>query len=64
MAEQLKNIYTREKLLSVASIIHHYDSHFDVELFLNNIFDNSWEQRELKERIAPYSVYSSQNYSW
>lgn len=51
MAEQLKNIYTREKLLSVASIIHHYDSHFDVELFLNNIFDNSWEQRELKERM-------------
>ncbi len=51
MADQLKNIYTKEKLLAVAAAISKQDTHFNVKIFLHSVFDASWEQRELKDRM-------------
>ncbi len=51
MAELLKNIYNQqffdEFTLAIKQVLHD----FDKNSFLNNIYDDEWEQRELKQRM-------------
>ncbi|MCF6347367.1 MAG: DNA alkylation repair protein [Flavobacteriaceae bacterium] len=51
MAELLKNIYSQQFFdkftIAIKQILHD----FDKTSFLNQIYDNEWEQRELKQRM-------------
>ncbi len=61
MGDQLKNIYTKEKLLVVASAIGKHDAQFNVNKFLSSVFDTSWEQRALKDRMHHIAATLQQN---
>lgn len=51
MAEQLKYIYTREKITTLSAAIAAHDKKFKTSDFINHVFDYTWEQRELKDRM-------------
>lgn len=51
MSEQLKNNYTLEYIKNLASKIKEHYKNFDEEGFINAIFDNSWQNLELKARM-------------
>ena len=52
MPEPLKNLYTPEMVASVASRVQSVWSDFDRDGFCHAVFDDSWQERELKERMA------------
>ncbi len=52
MAEPLKNLYTPELVTSVAQQIHGVWPNFDSDSFIKAVFDEDWQQRELKQRMA------------
>lgn len=51
MAEQLKHIYSVEKVTAIADALKSSHKHFDKTLFLKTVFDEKWENRALKERM-------------
>lgn len=51
MAEQLKNIYTKEYIRNLALKIKNDYKEFEDEAFIESIFDNTWETLELKQRM-------------
>ena len=51
MAEQLKNLYSKEFILQLANKLFLSYSDFEKENFINSIFDNSWQDLELKQRM-------------
>lgn len=51
VAEQLKNIYTKNYIKNLAFKIKDEYKIFDEEDFVNAIFDNTWEELELKNRM-------------
>ena len=56
MAEQLKNVYTKDYIKNLAlKIKENYDK-FDVNSFINSIFDDSWESLELKARMRHIAI--------
>ena len=52
MAELLKNVYSPAFIDSVASQFQFAYPHFDKIAFVNTIFDEQWESRELKSRLT------------
>ncbi|WP_413699311.1 DNA alkylation repair protein [Psychromonas sp. KJ10-10] len=52
MAELLKDVYSKDFIDSVAS--HFQDAYpsFDKQLFIDTLFDEHWERRELKSRLT------------
>lgn len=51
MAEQLKNLYSKEFILKLANKLFLTYSNFEKEIFINSIFDTSWQDLELKMRM-------------
>lgn len=51
MADALKNVYSRDLLTAFSAKIHTVYPVFDQEAFLASIFDQAWEQKELKQRM-------------
>ena len=51
MAEPLKNLYSLEFYSSFCNEVETFIPSFDQDLFINQIFDDEWENRELKERL-------------
>ncbi|WP_127579834.1 DNA alkylation repair protein [Paenibacillus koleovorans] len=54
--DALKNIYTRELLDSFAVKVRREYASFDERQFLETVFDDAWESRELKERMRHISA--------
>lgn len=51
MAEQLKNLYSKEFIEKLANKFFLTYSNFEKENFINSIFDSSWKNIELKQRM-------------
>ena len=51
MAEQLKNLYSKEFIEKLANKLFLSYADFEKENFINSIFDSSWENLELKQRM-------------
>ena len=51
MAEQLKNVYTKNYIKNLAFKIKENYKEFDTNSFINSIFDNTWDCLELKARM-------------
>jgi len=56
MAKLLKNLYNKEYLYILTNEIHKVYKEFDKLTFLKIIFDENWEQKELKQRIRHIST--------
>ena len=51
MAEQLKNLYSKEFIEKLANRLFLTYENFKKENFINSIFDSSWQDLELKQRM-------------
>lgn len=51
MAEQLKNVYSKNYIQNLALKIKEIYKEFDERKFINKVFDSSWENLELKARM-------------
>jgi 3-methyladenine DNA glycosylase AlkC len=51
MADALKEIYTRDVVASLGAAVARVDAAFDPRVFLSSVFDRTWPQRELKDRM-------------
>jgi len=51
MAELLKNLYTKEYINSLSLLLSKNYSSFNSNNFINNVFDSSWQNLELKQRM-------------
>lgn len=51
MAEQLKNVYTKEYIKNLAKKVKEFYPPLNEEKFCNEIFDSSWKNLELKQRM-------------
>ncbi|MFA7091217.1 MAG: DNA alkylation repair protein [Arcobacteraceae bacterium] len=51
MAEQLKNLYTKAYIHNLANTIKKHYKDFDEQVFINAIFDLTWQSLELKQRM-------------
>ncbi|AXX91903.1 DNA alkylation repair protein [Malaciobacter molluscorum LMG 25693] len=56
MAEQLKNVYTKEYIRNLAYKIKENYQKFDSDSFINSIFNSTWETLELKMRMRHIAV--------
>ncbi|WOD43526.1 DNA alkylation repair protein [Hwangdonia lutea] len=56
MAELLKNIYNQKFFDSFIDSMQRIKSDFDKNSFLDCIYDNEWESRELKQRMRHISI--------
>ena len=56
MAEPLKNLYTRELVESLATVLKRRYGGFDQTGFINHVLDHEWQQRELKDRMGHISA--------
>jgi len=56
MAEQLKHVYTKSYINKLASKIKEYYRKFDKKSFINSVFDDSWDDLELKQRMRQIAI--------
>ena len=56
MAEQLKNVYTKEYIKNLVFKIKENYKKFDENNFINSIFDNTWQNLELKARMRHIAI--------
>ena len=56
MAEPLKNMYSKVYLNNFADVFVKIYPKFDKAKFLNLVFDNDWDKKELKQRMRHISV--------
>ncbi|NVJ54008.1 MAG: DNA alkylation repair protein [Campylobacteraceae bacterium] len=56
MAEQLKNVYTKEYINNLANKIKENHQKFDIDSFINSIFNSTWETLELKMRMRHIAI--------
>ena len=56
MAEQLKNLYSKEFILKLVNKLFLIYSDFEKENFINSIFDISWQNLELKQRMRHIAI--------
>ncbi|WP_375723334.1 DNA alkylation repair protein [Arcobacter sp. KX21116] len=56
MAEQLKNVYTKEYIKNLAFKIKENYKEFDSDSFINSIFNSTWENLELKMRMRHIAI--------
>ena len=56
MAEQLKNLYSKEFIKKLANRLFLAFTNFEKENFINSIFDNSWQNLELKARMRHIAI--------
>lgn len=51
MAEPLKNYFNKQFVLPFSEVCKRHVSNFNQELFINTVFDDNWENLEMKPRI-------------
>ena len=56
MAEQLKNLYSKEFIKKLANRLFLAFTNFEKEDFINSIFDTSWQNLELKQRMRHIAI--------
>ena len=56
MAEQLKNVYTKNYIKNLALKIKEHNNSFETDDFINSIFDNTWQNLELKARMRHIAI--------
>ena len=56
MAEQLKNLYSKEFIKKLANRLFLIFTNFEKEDFVNSIFDTSWQNLELKARMRYIAI--------
>ncbi len=56
MAEQLKDVYTKEYINNLAIKIKENYQELNIDSFINSIFDKKWEILELKQRMRHIAV--------
>ena len=56
MAKLLKNLYHKEFIATLANDIRHIYSPFNQKRFISNIFNNTWEEKELKQRMRHIAI--------
>ena len=56
MAEQLKNLYSKEFIEKLSNEIYLIYPDFQKENFINSIFDSSWQNLELKLRMRHIAI--------
>ena len=56
MAEQLKNLYSKEFIKKLANRLFLIFTNFEKEDFINSIFDISWQNLELKQRMRHIAI--------
>ncbi|MDX9960614.1 MAG: DNA alkylation repair protein [Aliarcobacter sp.] len=56
MAEQLKNLYSKEFIKKLANRLFLAFTNFEKEDFINTIFDTSWQNLELKQRMRHIAI--------
>ncbi len=61
MPEQLKNYYSKEYVAKIADIFAKTYSKFDKDNFLKQVFDESWPNKELKERMRHLTICTKDN---
>lgn len=59
--EPLKNLYNTRFLSSFAAHFHEVAPHFEKERFLHDVFDQQWEERELKQRMRHIATVINKN---
>lgn len=59
MPEAMKNMYNEESLCKLALDIKSVYSEFQAEEFLQSILNETWEELELKKRVARISIIST-----
>lgn len=61
MPEPLKNLYNRQYLERFAGVLFKIHSPFNKKNFLQQVFDNEWENRELKQRMRHITICLNKN---
>jgi 3-methyladenine DNA glycosylase AlkC len=61
VAEPLKNLYNKEYISLLSSTLKNVYPQFDSEAFKSEVFDNTWNQKELKERMRRISTLLGRN---
>ena len=56
MAEQLKNVYTKDYISNLSFKIKENYKQFDVNTFIDSIFDKTWQELELKQRMRHIAI--------
>ena len=56
MAEQLKNVYTKNYIKNLALKIKEHNNNFEIDDFINSIFDKTWQELELKQRMRYIAI--------
>lgn len=56
MAEQLKNVYTKEYIKNLSIKIKEYYHNFDSDSFISSIFNPTWKTLELKMRMRHIAI--------
>lgn len=56
MAEQLKSAYSKAFYSAFSEIVQKFQPEFDSTRFMNQIFDNEWENKELKQRMRHTTI--------
>ena len=56
MAEPLKNLFNQELVVSLASLIKKNYTKFNTKNFINDVFDATWDNKELKQRMRHITV--------
>jgi 3-methyladenine DNA glycosylase AlkC len=51
MAEPLKNLFSKELIDSLANHVKQHHKKFNANAFINDVFDNIWSSKELKQRM-------------
>ncbi len=56
MAEALKHMYSKELVAQLGKALNNTENSFDEDLFIQKVFDKSWDDLELKARMEKITV--------
>ena len=56
MAEPLKNLFSKELINSLAKNIKQHYKKFNTNAFIGDVFDNTWNEKELKQRMRHITI--------
>ena len=56
MAEPLKNLFSKELVNSLAILIKQHYKTFNSKGFINDVFDSTWNEKELKQRMRHITI--------
>jgi 3-methyladenine DNA glycosylase AlkC len=56
MAEPLKNLFSKELINSLAKNIKQHYNKFNPNAFIGDVFDNTWNEKELKQRMRHITI--------